>query len=179
MDLVLICLLLFYFILILVLISIFFIWTWIRSSDIVASFSFTSILCGSIHKRTKWIYIFSKFSASWTYFSMPQLSSNIDININCDIIRERSALSSKASSRNSSVFSSTSSAPYHEYMELNNNLQDIEFPEPINSSQLSYADQVDVGECYGMLCVKITRSRLCLFYFYFYFYLLFIFLFLE
>ena len=108
---------------------------------------------------------------------MPQLLSNIDIDINCDIIRGRSALSSKASSKNSSVFSSTSSAPYYEYIELNNNLLDIEFPEPINSSQLSYADQVDVGERYGTLCVKITRSGLCLFYFYFY--LLFIFLFLK
>jgi len=108
---------------------------------------------------------------------MSQLPSNMDIDINCDIIRGRSALSSKASSRNSSVFSSTSSASYHKYIELNNNLLDIEFPEPINSSQLSYVDQVDVGECCGTLCVKITRSRLCLFYFYFY--LLFIFLFLE
>jgi len=82
---------------------------------------------------------------------MPQLPSNMDIDVDYDIIRGRSAFSSKASSRNSSVFSSTSSTPYHEYMELNNNLLDIEFPEPINSSQLSYADQVDVGECYGTL----------------------------
>ena len=108
---------------------------------------------------------------------MPQLLSNIDIDINCDIIRGRSALSSKASSKNSSVFSSTSSAPYYEYIELNNNLLDIEFPEPINSSQLSYADQVDVGECYGTLCVKITRSGLCLFYFSFLFLFLFLFTF--
>ena len=90
---------------------------------------------------------------------MPQLPSNMDININCDIIRERSALSSKASSRNSSVFSSTSFAPYYEYIELNNNLLDIEFPEPINSSQLSYADQVDVGESVRKVTDNILSRR--------------------
>lgn len=58
----------------------------------------------------------------------------MDIDINCNITRERS------------VFSSTSSALYHEYMALNNNLLNIESPEPIDSSQLSYASQVDIDE---------------------------------
>jgi len=58
----------------------------------------------------------------------------MDMDINCNITRERSAFFSKASSKKSSVFSSTSSAPYHEHMELNNNLLNIESPEPIDSS---------------------------------------------
>jgi len=70
---------------------------------------------------------------------MSQLPFNIDIDINCDIIRGKSALSSKTSSRNSSVFSNTSFIPYHKHIELNKNLSDIEFLEPIDSSQLSYA----------------------------------------
>jgi len=61
------------------------------------------------------------------------------MNVNCNITKERSAFSSKASSKNSLVFSSTFFAPYYEHMELNNNLPDIESSEPINSSQMSYA----------------------------------------
>ena len=68
------------------------------------------------------------------------------MDIDCNITKGRSALFSKASSRNSLVFSSTSFTPYHEHIELNNNLLDIEFLKPINSSKLSYASQVDVGK---------------------------------
>ena len=76
---------------------------------------------------------------------MSHTLSNMNIDVDYDIIRERSALSSKARSRNSLVFSSTSSTLYHEHIELNNKLLENKSQEPIDSSQLSYAGQVDVS----------------------------------
>ena len=71
---------------------------------------------------------------------------NIDIDINCNITRERSVFSSKAGSRNSSVFSSTSSVSYHKYIELNNDLLEDVIQNLIDSSQLSYKKQVDASK---------------------------------
>jgi len=55
-----------------------------------------------------------------------------------DDIREKSPLSSKLSSRNLLFSSNISSRPYHEHMELNNDLPNFNLQEPIDSSQLSY-----------------------------------------
>ena len=88
------------------------------------------------------------FSSAITVISnstMAQIPSNMDMNIDKDIIRGRSALSSKASSRSSSISLSTSSIPYHQHMEINNDLPDTETREPIDSSQLSYAGEVEIG----------------------------------
>ena len=68
------------------------------------------------------------------------------MNVDYNIIRERSAFSSKANSRDSLVFSSTSSIPYHQYMKMNNNLTDIEIQDLIDSSQLSYKGNSEVGD---------------------------------
>jgi len=62
--------------------------------------------------------------------------------MNMNNIRGRFSLSSKTNSRNLLISSGTSSKPYYEHMELNNNLPDIDIWEPINSSQLSYKDNI-------------------------------------
>ena len=81
---------------------------------------------------------FSHSSANTLWLSMTHLPSNVNI----DDIRERSPLSSKTNSRNSLISLSTSSKPYHEYMELNNYLPNIDIWEPINSSQLFYKNNI-------------------------------------
>ena len=77
---------------------------------------------------------FSYSSANTLWPSMTHLPSDVEI----DDIRKRSPLSSKPSSRNLSVSSSTSSRPYYKYIKLNNDLPNINLWEPIDSSQLSY-----------------------------------------
>ena len=66
---------------------------------------------------------------------MTHLLSDMDMNN----IRGRFSLSSKT---NLLISSGTSSKPYYKHMELNNNLPDIDIWEPINSSQLSYKDNI-------------------------------------
>ena len=88
---------------------------------------------------------FSNSASGTTHFSMAQLPSNMDMDVDYDIIRGRSTSSSKANSRNSLVSSSTSSIPYHQCMEMNNDLLDIEIQDPIDSSQLSYEGNAEVG----------------------------------
>ena len=56
----------------------------------------------------------------------------IDID-NFNNIRERSASPSKMSSKSPSISSTTSSIPYHEKMEINNDLPDEKFTEPVDS----------------------------------------------
>jgi len=68
----------------------------------------------------------------------------MDIN-NFDDIRERLTSSSKKSFKSPSISSTTSSIPYHEKIEINNNLPDKEFTEPVNSSRLSYKDNSREG----------------------------------
>ena len=63
----------------------------------------------------------------------------ININ-NFNNIRERSNFPSKMSSRSPLISSTTLSIPYYEKMEINNDLPDKEFTEPVNSSQLLYKD---------------------------------------
>jgi len=58
--------------------------------------------------------------------------------ISNSIVRERSNLSSKASSKSPLVFSSTSSVSYHKHMEVDNDKPEENIREPIDSSQLSY-----------------------------------------
>ena len=70
----------------------------------------------------------------------------MDIDVNCNNIKKRSALSSKANSRSSLISSSTSSMPYHEYMDMNNNILDDNIQEPIDSSQLSYKNNIKKDE---------------------------------
>jgi len=61
------------------------------------------------------------------------LPSTMDINVNTDIIRERSAFYSKVSSRKSSIDSKASSMAYYERMENINNFLNNNVWKPINS----------------------------------------------
>jgi len=61
----------------------------------------------------------------------------IDID-NFDNIRKRLTSPSKTSFRSSSISSTTFSILYHKKIEINNDLLDKKFTEPVNSSQLSY-----------------------------------------
>jgi len=97
---------------------------------------------------------FSNSASGTTHFSMAQLPSNMDMNVDCNIIRGRSTSSSKANSRDSLVSSSTSSIPYHQHIEMNNDLPDVETQDLIDSSQLSYKGNAEVGN----LVSKVTDN---------------------
>jgi len=78
----------------------------------------------------------------------------MDMNMDKDIIRERSAFSNKNSSRKLSILSQALSRAYHERIEAMNNLNDDKFQDPINSSQLSYFN--DIGVKKGKIVRKMT-----------------------
>ena len=65
---------------------------------------------------------------------MAQLPSNIDMNIDCNIIKRRPTFLNKATSRDLSISFSISSIPYTQHMGMNNDLLDIQIQNPINSS---------------------------------------------
>ena len=69
---------------------------------------------------------------------MAQFPSNMDMDIDTNIIRGRSTSSSKTSLRELFTHSTTSSTPYHERMEIQNNFLNKDIQELVNSSQLSY-----------------------------------------
>jgi len=72
---------------------------------------------------------------------MARIPANKTMNIdNYNDIRGRTTSSSKTSSRSALITSNASSILYHERMEINNNLLDKEFRDPIDSSQPSYKD---------------------------------------
>ena len=90
---------------------------------------------------------FSLVSAISYYSTMSQFPSNMEMNVvSNSIMRERSNLSNKASSRSSSVFSSTSFVLYYKHIEVDNNKPKEDIREPIDSSQLSYKDIANKGE---------------------------------
>ena len=70
----------------------------------------------------------------------------MDIDIDYNDIRGRSALSSKVGLRISSISSNTLLRPYHEHIVMNNNLLDIDIWKPINSFQLSYNRDIEIGK---------------------------------
>jgi len=69
------------------------------------------------------IYIFTSATVSQPS-KMARIPSNMKIDINIDIIRERSNSSSKFSSRESSTHSDTSTTSYYKKMEIQNNILD-------------------------------------------------------
>ncbi len=73
--------------------------------------------------------------------NITHLLSTTDINID-NITRERSTSSSKTSSKSTSVVSDASSIPYYLRMKINNDLPNKITVKPINSSQLSYQDNI-------------------------------------
>jgi len=97
---------------------------------------------------------FSNSAIFTTHFSMAQLPSNMEMDVDCNSIRGRSTLSSKAGSRDSSISSSTSSVLYYQYMEMNNDLPEVESQEPIDSSQLSYEGNAETRHSVSMVTDK-------------------------
>ena len=71
---------------------------------------------------------------------MAKIPADVVIDVNDDNIRERLFLPSKVSLRSTSVTSNTSSIPYYEKIEINNDLLDKEVRDLVDSSQLSYKD---------------------------------------
>jgi len=67
-------------------------------------------------------------------FPASNLAIDIDDADNSNNVRRRSHFSSKASSKYATVSSSTSSIPYNERIEINNNLLDDDFKDSIDSS---------------------------------------------
>jgi len=98
-------------------------------------------------------------SASTLHSTMVQNPSNMNMNMDNDIIRGRSTLSSKASLRSSSISSSTSSIPYHQHMKINNDIPDIDCQEPIDCSQLSYEENIEVGNLVRMATNKFFTKK--------------------
>ena len=80
---------------------------------------------------------------------MAFIPANVAMDVNNDFIRGRSNSPSKASSRSTSVLSAASSIPYHERMEIKNDLPDEDIVDPIDSSQLLYKDNNDMGNSVG------------------------------
>jgi len=88
---------------------------------------------------------FSSLAFSSKPFQMANLPSYMDMDVNCNCIRGRSASSSKINLREASILSNASSTPYHERMEMNNNLPDEDIWDSIDSSQLSYDRNIEIG----------------------------------
>ena len=65
---------------------------------------------------------------------MAQLPSNMDMDIDCNIIRRRSTFLNKATSRDLLISFSISFIPYTQHIGINNDLLDIKIQNPINSS---------------------------------------------
>ena len=79
------------------------------------------------------------------------------MNIDTDIVRERSTFSNLNSSRKLSILSKMSSITYHEWMEVINNLLSNDIRNPINSLQLSYTSKnVDAEK--GKLVSEMTDN---------------------
>jgi len=76
---------------------------------------------------------------------MANLPSYIDMNIDSNFIKRRSTSLSKTNSREALVLLNASFTPYYERMEIKNNLLDGDIWDLINSSQISYDNNVEVG----------------------------------
>ena len=77
---------------------------------------------------------------------MTKFPSNMDMNINVDIIRGRSTSSNKVSLRKLSTHSNTLSVPYHKRIKARINVIDEEIQEPIDSSNLFYTPLMNKGK---------------------------------
>ena len=88
---------------------------------------------------------FSTSALNLKPLQMANLPSEMDMNVDYDIIRGRLTFSSKVSLRSSSVISNALSTLYHERMEINNNLPDENSRDSVDSFQLLYKDSNKEG----------------------------------
>ena len=89
------------------------------------------------------------FSSSITAFQTSQMAhipSTMDIDIDSDIVRGRSAFSSRISSRESSILSKASSMTYYECLEVMNTLMSEDIWEPVELSYMSINKDVEEGK---------------------------------
>ena len=104
--------------------------------------------------------LFSTSAINLHPLQMAQFLSNMDMDINTNIIRESFTFSSKVSSRESSTYSTVSFTLYHQRMEIQNNFLDEDIQEPIDSSQLSYAsDNKQVGKLVRLATDSSPQKR--------------------
>ena len=82
---------------------------------------------------------------------MTFIPANVAIDIYNDFIRGRSNFPSKVSLRSALILSAASSISYHERMEIKNNLPNEDIVDPIDSSQLSYKNNNDMGDSVGQV----------------------------
>ena len=78
-------------------------------------------------------------------FQIDKTLANVAMDIDSDITRKRSIFSGSKSSRSTSIVLKASSIPYYKRMEINNDLPNEKFVNPIDSSQLSYKDDNGAG----------------------------------
>ena len=88
---------------------------------------------------------FSSSAFSSKPFQMANLPFYMDIDIDCNCVRRKSASSSKIDLREALILSNALSTLYHERIEMNNNLPDEDIWDPIDSSQLFYNKNIKVG----------------------------------
>ena len=82
----------------------------------------------------------------------------MDVSVN-SILRGRSNLTNKSSSRSSLASSSTSSILYYESMEVNNNKPDNNSREPIDNFQLFYMDNANRGKPVSIVADNSSVDR--------------------
>ena len=69
---------------------------------------------------------------------MAQILSNIDMDVNINILRKRSASSNQVSSRKLLTHSAASSTSYHKKIEIQNNLLNKDEQKAVKVFELSY-----------------------------------------
>jgi len=88
----------------------------------------------------------------------------MDMDVDNNIIRGISALSNKAGSRSSLIFSSTSSILYYQCMEINNDILDINCQEYIDCYQLSYERNIEIDDLVRTVTNKSsTKEEQCIY----------------
>ena len=99
----------------------------------------------------------SAFSTNQTMTSYP---SDVEMcGIDDGKSRGHSAISSKCSSRESSILLNASSIPYHRRMEINNDLPEEDYTNLVESSHLSYAGTAKVSDSVSMATDKEAASN--------------------
>ena len=89
--------------------------------------------------------------------TMATLLSNMNIDIDIDIIKRKSIFFSKINLRKSSILSNTLSVSYYEKIEHNNNLPDKEIWDLVNSFQLLYKKNVKVGKSVRIAIIFLKK----------------------
>ena len=110
--------------------------TLMRIKPLLLSLLLPSCIVASIRELVN--KLFSTSAINLQPLQMAEFPSNMDMDINAEIIRERFTSSSKVSLRELSTHLTASFTPYYKRMEIQNKFLDKDTQEPIDSYQLSY-----------------------------------------